>query len=246
VSLREELNTRSTFRFSALNIPIRTCIRKSRPSAAPIKQPTAVCHSSRSCSAFGSFSVSGGILKRDELATAGQRNRIVKLSFPAAISHSATTRGRQRRDDFTPCKASGVANLQRSRRRECRWRRSQRCGDSLDCCSRRTRGFARGSACSLAALAYREAAGLGWSMASPKTRAESPTSQAARGCVVTSMARKRPRPGTSQRRLTRGIRENPVAARVQRRARQTRQHSLTGAVVKCEFHTSAAWRQAWP
>ena len=118
--------------------------------------------------------------------------------------------------------------------------------DSPDCCSRRTRGFARGSAYSRASPTYRAARGSGWSMASPKTRAESPTSQAARGCVVTSKARKRPRPGTSQRRLTRGIRENPVAARVQRRARQTRQHSLTGAVVKCEFHTSAAWRQAWP
>ena len=118
--------------------------------------------------------------------------------------------------------------------------------DSPDCCSRRTRGFARGFAYSRASPTYRAARGSGWSMASPKTRAESPTSQAARGCVVTSKARKRPRPGTSQRRLTRGIRENPVAARVQRRALQTRQHSLTGAVVKCEFHTSAAWRQAWP
>jgi len=35
--------------------------------------------------------VAAGILKRDKLATAGQGNRIIKRSFPAAISHSATT-----------------------------------------------------------------------------------------------------------------------------------------------------------
>ena len=60
--------------------------------------------------------------------------------------------------------------------------------DSPDCCSRRTRGFARGSAYSRASPTYRAARGSGWSMAFPKTRAESPTSQAARGCVLTSKA----------------------------------------------------------
>jgi hypothetical protein len=50
---------------------MRACITKSRSSAAPIRQATAVCHSSRSCSAFGTFhDVGGCILKGDELAAA--------------------------------------------------------------------------------------------------------------------------------------------------------------------------------
>ena len=39
VSLRDESNSRSTCRLSALSIPMRACITKSRPSAAPINQP---------------------------------------------------------------------------------------------------------------------------------------------------------------------------------------------------------------
>jgi hypothetical protein len=40
-------------------------------------------------------------------------------------------------------------------------------------------------------------------------------------------------------------RENPATVRVQQLALRTRRNSLTGAVEKCESHTSAAWRQAW-
>src|SRR5258705_13642823 len=44
---------------------------------------TAACHSSRSCSAFGSFlDIARGILQGDELATAGQRNGIVEGAGP--------------------------------------------------------------------------------------------------------------------------------------------------------------------
>jgi hypothetical protein len=46
VNVRSMLRSRST--------PIRECITKS-VSAASIRQPIAVCHSSRFCSAFGSF-----------------------------------------------------------------------------------------------------------------------------------------------------------------------------------------------
>jgi hypothetical protein len=35
--------------------PMRECITKSRPSAAPIRQPIAVCHCSRFCSGFDNF-----------------------------------------------------------------------------------------------------------------------------------------------------------------------------------------------
>jgi hypothetical protein len=42
------------------------------------------------------------------------------------------------------------------------------------------------------------------------------------------------------------IRENPVVGRVQQRGLRIRRNLLTGAVVKCGSHTSAAWRQAWP
>ncbi len=45
VSFRSGLNTRSTWRFKARSMPMRACIRKSRPSAVPIRQPVAVCHS---------------------------------------------------------------------------------------------------------------------------------------------------------------------------------------------------------
>ena len=55
-SFRSE-NTRSTFRFSASTTPIRACIKKSRPSAAPIRQAMAICHSAWFCSAFGSFTM---------------------------------------------------------------------------------------------------------------------------------------------------------------------------------------------
>jgi len=55
VSLRDELNTRSTFRLRALSMPMRACISGPRSSAAMISASTAVCHASRFCSAFGSF-----------------------------------------------------------------------------------------------------------------------------------------------------------------------------------------------
>jgi len=59
-------------------------------SATKIKASTAVCHSSICCSAFGSFWMyRGSVLRRDELATAAQRYRIVERSFPAAISRHA-------------------------------------------------------------------------------------------------------------------------------------------------------------
>jgi len=51
ISLRS-VNVRSTLRFRARSTSMRECIRKSRPSAAAIRQPIAVCHSGRSCSAF--------------------------------------------------------------------------------------------------------------------------------------------------------------------------------------------------
>ena len=46
ISLRS-VNVRSMLRFKARSTPMRECIMKSRPSAAPIRQPMSVCHSAR-------------------------------------------------------------------------------------------------------------------------------------------------------------------------------------------------------
>ena len=53
VCFRGAANTHSMCRLIALIMSTRACIGTSRPSAAPIRQPIAVCHSSISCSAFG-------------------------------------------------------------------------------------------------------------------------------------------------------------------------------------------------
>jgi len=75
ISLRS-VNVRSMFRFKARNTPMRACITKSRPSA--------VCHSSRFCSALGSFhDIRGSVLEGHELAPVGQRYRVIELSRPA-------------------------------------------------------------------------------------------------------------------------------------------------------------------
>ncbi len=58
------VNVRSMLRFKARNTPMRACITKSRASAAPIRQPVAVCDSSRSCSAFGNFMMSSAASRR--------------------------------------------------------------------------------------------------------------------------------------------------------------------------------------
>ena len=55
LSLRDGLNTRSTFRFSARIIPMRA-IMVGRPSSTTRSRAlTAVCHASRFCSAFRSL-----------------------------------------------------------------------------------------------------------------------------------------------------------------------------------------------
>ena len=64
VSLRDELNTRSTFRLRALSMPMRACIKGPRFSAAMISASTAVCHASRFCSAFGSFMMQSAASRR--------------------------------------------------------------------------------------------------------------------------------------------------------------------------------------
>jgi hypothetical protein len=53
-SLRDGLNTRSTFLFKALMTPMRASI-VGPPRATSISASIAVCHSSASCSTFGSF-----------------------------------------------------------------------------------------------------------------------------------------------------------------------------------------------
>ena len=63
ISLRS-VNLRSTLRFRARSTPMRACITKSRPSAAPIRQPVAVCHSSRSCSGFGNIMMKSAASRR--------------------------------------------------------------------------------------------------------------------------------------------------------------------------------------
>jgi len=60
-----------------------------------------------------------GVLEGDELATTGQRNRIIEGAGP--VSHDAARTGQRRcRDDRTRCRASAVAPLQRSRCRGAR------------------------------------------------------------------------------------------------------------------------------
>jgi hypothetical protein len=63
ISLRL-VNVRSILRFKARSTPMCACIMKSRPSAAPIRQAIAVCHSSRSCSAFGNFMMKSAASRR--------------------------------------------------------------------------------------------------------------------------------------------------------------------------------------
>src|SRR5882724_7994772 len=55
VSLRDGLNTRSTFRFSARIIPMRAIMVGPLSSTTRSRASTAACHSSRSCSALGSL-----------------------------------------------------------------------------------------------------------------------------------------------------------------------------------------------
>src|SRR5437667_9215747 len=83
-SLREGLNSRTWPRFNARMTPIRANIVGPPDVATRIKASIAACHSAAWCSAFGS-DVVAGILQGDELATARQLYRIVKLSSPAAI-----------------------------------------------------------------------------------------------------------------------------------------------------------------
>jgi hypothetical protein len=61
-------------------------VRKSRPSAAPIRQPNR--GPPFLLLGLGKLhDVGGDVLKGDKLATAGQGNRIVEWPFPAALSH---------------------------------------------------------------------------------------------------------------------------------------------------------------
>jgi hypothetical protein len=53
--LRDELNTRSTWRFKARMRPMRANIVEPSDVATRIKASTAACYSSASCSAFGSL-----------------------------------------------------------------------------------------------------------------------------------------------------------------------------------------------
>jgi hypothetical protein len=70
---------------------MRACITKSRSSAAPIRQATARLPFRKILLGLRQLhDVGGGVLERDELATAGEENRIVEWPFPAAISlHAA-------------------------------------------------------------------------------------------------------------------------------------------------------------
>src|SRR5450631_2701753 len=55
VSLRDESNSRSMFRFKALMIPMRAIMAGPFFSATRIRHSIAACHSPRFCSALGSF-----------------------------------------------------------------------------------------------------------------------------------------------------------------------------------------------
>src|SRR5437879_10796523 len=64
--------------------PIRANIVGPSVSATRIRASIAACHSGASCSAFGSFrDVIAGILQRDKLAAAGQRDWFVEFARPA-------------------------------------------------------------------------------------------------------------------------------------------------------------------
>src|SRR5882757_8862789 len=84
VSLRSELNTRSTCRFNALMTPMRAIIVGPLSSTTKSRASTAACHSSSSCSPLGSFCVFGGVFQGNDLATVGQRDRVVKRALPPA------------------------------------------------------------------------------------------------------------------------------------------------------------------
>src|SRR6266851_4137864 len=80
------VNVRSAFRFKARSTPMRACIMKSRPSAAPIRQPIAVCHSSRFLLGLWQLhDVIGGVFEGDQLATAGEGDRVLEWTGPAKL-----------------------------------------------------------------------------------------------------------------------------------------------------------------
>src|SRR5260221_11509193 len=60
------------------------------PDVATSRASIAACHSAASCSAFGSLMIPAGVIERDKLATAGQRNWIVKPTLPTAIANGAS------------------------------------------------------------------------------------------------------------------------------------------------------------
>jgi hypothetical protein len=65
---------------------MRECITKSRPSAAPIRQPVRGLPFLKILLGLRQIhDVGGGILKRGEIATAGKRNRIVEGAFPIRL-----------------------------------------------------------------------------------------------------------------------------------------------------------------
>jgi hypothetical protein len=66
--------------FNALSIPIRANIVGPFCSTTKSSACIAVCHSGACCSALGNYDVCLGVFERDELATTGQRDRIVKPS----------------------------------------------------------------------------------------------------------------------------------------------------------------------
>jgi hypothetical protein len=83
VSLRAGLKTRSTSRLSALSMPMRACSSGPRPSAAINSASVAGLPILEVLLGLRQFQdVGGGVLERNDLATAGKRNRILECAGP--------------------------------------------------------------------------------------------------------------------------------------------------------------------
>ena len=90
--LRDGLNSRTRPRFNALSIPMRAIMVGPLSSTTISRASTAACHLSSSCSALALLDVFGGVVQRNEMATAGQGNGIVE---GAGSGHSGQFVGAQ-------------------------------------------------------------------------------------------------------------------------------------------------------
>jgi hypothetical protein len=97
-------------------MPMRANIVGPPDVATRINASIAACHSGVVCSAFASFVIPAGILQRDELVTARQRDRFVEATFPATISHGGGDRG--------PGREGGAIMKKKSQKKSRRFRTS--------------------------------------------------------------------------------------------------------------------------